>query len=90
MCCIAICLINSTPLNVAYAFRVELPDGNYSLVPEVEEEGSDGELHFAEVNHDTKEIQASVADEGKHRSINLSVFEIMQLSMYVCAFTFWS
>jgi hypothetical protein len=48
--CIAFCLINFTPLNVAYASRVELPDGNYSLVPEVEEGGSDGELHCVEVN----------------------------------------
>jgi hypothetical protein len=88
--CIAFCLIKSTPLNVAYASRVELPDGNYSLVPEVEEGGSDGNLHFVEVNHHIEEPQASVADEGKHRSINLSVFEIMQLYMNVCAFTFRS
>jgi hypothetical protein len=55
MCCIAFCLINSTPLNVAYASCVELPDGNYSLVVEVEEGGSDGELHCVEVNQDTEE-----------------------------------
>jgi hypothetical protein len=55
MCCIALYLIKSTPLNVAYAFCVELPDGNYSLVPEDEEGGFDGELHFVEVNQDTEE-----------------------------------
>jgi hypothetical protein len=51
-------------------------------VPEVEDGGSDGELHFVKVNQDTEEPQASVANEGKHRSIELSIFEIMQLSMY--------
>jgi hypothetical protein len=59
-------------------------------VPKVEEGGSDAELHFVEVNQDIKEPQASVADEGKHRGINLCIFEIMQLSVYVCAFTFRS
>jgi hypothetical protein len=34
MCCMALCLINSTPLCLAYASHVELPDGNYFLVPE--------------------------------------------------------
>jgi hypothetical protein len=83
-------LIKSTPLKVAYASRVELPDGNYSLMPEVEEGGFDRELNFVVVNQDTEEPQASIADKGKHQSINLSIFEIMQLSMYVCAFTFRS
>jgi hypothetical protein len=90
MCCIELCLSNSTPLNLAYASRVELPNGNYLLVLETEEGGVDVELQFVEVNQDIEEPKASVADEGKHRSINLSVFGIMQLSMYVCAFTFGS
>jgi hypothetical protein len=50
ICCTYLCLINSTPLNLAYASRVELPDGNYSLVPEAEEGGFDAELHLVEVN----------------------------------------
>jgi hypothetical protein len=59
-------------------------------VLKTEEGGVDVELQFVEVNQYIEEPQASVADEGKHQSINLSVFEIMQLSMYVCAFTFGS
>jgi hypothetical protein len=55
LCWIDLCLINSTPLNLAYASRVELPDGNYSLVSEAEEGGSDTELHLVEVNQDTEE-----------------------------------
>jgi hypothetical protein len=35
-------------------------------MPAIEEEGSDGELHFVEVNQDTEDPQASVADKGKH------------------------
>jgi hypothetical protein len=58
-------------------------------MPEVDEGGADAELQFMGVNQDTEEPQASVADEGKHRSINLSIFlEIMQLLMNVCAFMF--
>jgi hypothetical protein len=43
-------------------------------VPEAEEGGADTELQYVEVNQDTKEPQASIADEGKHQSINLSIF----------------
>ena len=53
--------------------HVELPDGNYTLVPEVGEEGTDGDVHYVEVNQDLdqnpEELKASFADEGKHRSI---------------------
>jgi hypothetical protein len=90
MCFIEFSLINSISLSVAYASHVELPDGYYSLMSEVEERGSNAELHFVEVNQDTEEPQTSVAHEGKHQSVNLSLFEIMQLPMYVCAFTFKS
>ena len=53
--------------------RVELPDGNYTLVPKVREEGTDGDVHYVEVNQDLdqslEEPKARFADEGKHRSI---------------------
>ena len=65
MCCFVINSIEITHLNVAYAFRVELPDGNYMLVPDVGEEGPDGDLNHVEVNQDPEEPQTSFADEGK-------------------------
>jgi hypothetical protein len=81
------CWFPSTKINVAYASCVELHDGKYLPVPEVDEGGSDGKLHFVDVNQDTEEPQASVANEDKHRNINLCIFKIMQPYMYVCAFT---
>jgi hypothetical protein len=36
--------------NPAYASRVELLDGNYSLMPEAEEGEADAELQYVEVN----------------------------------------
>ena len=53
--------------------RVELPDGSYTLVSEVGEEGADGDVHHVEVNQDldqsSEEPKASFADEGKHQII---------------------
>jgi hypothetical protein len=49
------------------AFRVELPDGNYSLVPETEEGGAEADLQYVEVIEDTKGTQANPVDEGKPR-----------------------
>ena len=53
--------------------RVELPDGSYTLMPEAEEEGADGDVHYVEVNQDLdqspEEPKANLTDEGKHRSI---------------------
>jgi hypothetical protein len=36
-----------------HCIRVELPDGNYALVPEAEEGGADAELQYMEVSEDT-------------------------------------
>ena len=36
----------------AYAYRVELPDGNYELVPEPEGELVEGEVNLVEVHQD--------------------------------------
>jgi hypothetical protein len=66
----------SLHLNNAFAFRVELPDGNYALVSEAEEGGADAELQCVEVSKDTEDPQANYADQGKPRCINLSVFEM--------------
>jgi hypothetical protein len=65
----------SLHLNNAFAFRVELPDGNYALVSEAEEGGADAELQCVEVSEDTEDPQANYADQGKPWRINLSVFE---------------
>jgi hypothetical protein len=46
------------------AFRVDLPDGDYSLVLETEEGGAEGSLQHVEVL-DTEGAQANLADEGK-------------------------
>jgi hypothetical protein len=49
------------------AFRVDLPDGDYSLVPQAEEVGADADLQYVEVIKDTEGTQANPADEGKPR-----------------------
>jgi hypothetical protein len=50
------------------AFCVDLPDGDYSLVPEPEEGGAEALLQYVEVL-DTEGGQANLADEGKLRCI---------------------
>jgi hypothetical protein len=52
-------------LNPCIAFRVDLPNGDYSLVPEAKEEGAEAELQYVEVIEDTEGTQANPADEGK-------------------------
>jgi CO dehydrogenase/acetyl-CoA synthase beta subunit len=49
--------------------RVELLDGNYTLVPEAAEEGADEELNFVDVHQDFEEPPTNCASEGKPRSI---------------------
>jgi hypothetical protein len=50
------------------AFRVDLPDGDYSLVPETEEVRAEGSLQYVD-GLDTEGAQAKLADEGKLRCI---------------------
>jgi hypothetical protein len=51
------------------AFRVDLPDGDYSLVPEAEEGEAEAALQYVEVLEDTEGAQANFADEGKPQCI---------------------
>jgi hypothetical protein len=51
------------------AFCVDLPDGDYSLVPESEEGGAEASLQDVEMLDDTEGAQANLADEGKLRCI---------------------
>jgi hypothetical protein len=51
------------------AFRVYLPDGDYSLVPKAEEGEAEATLQYVEVLEDTEGAQANLADEGKPRCI---------------------
>jgi hypothetical protein len=51
------------------ALRVDLPDGDYSLVPEAEEGEAEAALQYMEVLDDTESAQANLADEGKPRCI---------------------
>jgi hypothetical protein len=55
------------------AFCVDFPDGDYSLVPEVEEGGAETALQYVEVLEDTEGAQANTTDEGKPRCILPSV-----------------
>jgi hypothetical protein len=48
---------------------LDLPDSDYSLVPESEEGGAEASLQYVEVLDDTEGTQASLADEGKPRCI---------------------
>jgi hypothetical protein len=50
------------------AFRVDLPHGDYSLVPETGEGGAEGSLQYVEVL-DTEGAQDNLADEGMLRCI---------------------
>jgi hypothetical protein len=51
------------------AFCVDLPDGDYSLVPKNKEGGAEASLRYVEVLDDTEGAQANLADEGKLRCI---------------------
>jgi hypothetical protein len=53
----------------SFTIRVDLPDGDYSLVPEAEKGGAEAALQYVEVLEDTEGAQASTADEGKPRCI---------------------
>jgi hypothetical protein len=44
---------------------VDLPDGDYSPVPEAEEVGADADLQYVEVVDNTECAQANTTDEGK-------------------------
>jgi hypothetical protein len=50
-------------------FRVDLRDGDYSLVPEAEEGEAEDALQYVEVLEDTEGAQANTADECKPRCI---------------------
>jgi hypothetical protein len=58
-----------TSLEPCIAFRVDLPDGDYSLVPEAEEGEAEAALQYVEVLEDTEGSQAKTADVGKPRCI---------------------
>jgi hypothetical protein len=51
------------------AFRVDLPNGDYSLVLEAEEGEAEAALQYVEVLEDTEGAQDNTADEGKPRCI---------------------
>jgi hypothetical protein len=51
------------------AFCVDLPDGDYSLVPEAEEGEAEAALQYVEVLEDNEGAQANTTDEGKSRCI---------------------
>ena len=57
----------------AYAYCVELPDGNYELVPESGGELAEGDVNLVEVHQDpdksSEDFPTEFASEGKHRSI---------------------
>ena len=68
----------------AYAYRVELPDGNYELVPDSGGELAEGEVNLVEVHQDpdqsSEEFSTNFASEGKPRSIP----QFSNLCNYVC------
>jgi hypothetical protein len=47
------------------AFCIDLPDGDYSHVPEAEDGEVEAALQYVEVLEDTEGAQANLADEGK-------------------------
>jgi hypothetical protein len=79
----------------ASACRIELPDGNYELVPESGEELAEGEVIVVEVQQDphqcSEDLASDFACEGNPRSITYFV-KLLQLFLLcnACAFTFRS
>jgi hypothetical protein len=57
----------------ASTYCIELPDGNYELVPGSEGEPAEGEANVVEVQEDpnqsSKDLASDFASEGKPRSI---------------------
>jgi hypothetical protein len=57
----------------ASAYRIELPDGNYELVPESEGESAEGEVNVVEVQQDpnqsSEDLASDFAGDGKPWSI---------------------
>jgi hypothetical protein len=57
----------------AYAYRVELPDGNYELVSEADEDLANAGVNAVEVQQDpdqsSEDFTTDCASEGKHWSI---------------------
>jgi hypothetical protein len=57
----------------AAPYRIELPDGNYELVPESEGEATKGEVNVVEVQQDPnqslEDLASDFISEGKPRSI---------------------
>jgi hypothetical protein len=57
----------------ASTYRIELPDGNYELVPESEGEPAEGEANVVEVlqdpNQSSEDLAFDFASEGKPWSI---------------------
>jgi hypothetical protein len=57
----------------AFAYYIELPDGNYELVPEFEGEPAEGEVNVVEVQQDpdqsSEDLTSDLASEGKPQSI---------------------
>jgi hypothetical protein len=70
--------------------RVELPDGNYTLVSEEGDEGAVAEVNYVELDQDPEGPAECLADEGKHLSIYLLPFKSMQLSMFCLCIMFRS
>jgi hypothetical protein len=80
----------------ASACRIELPDGNYELVPESEGEPAEGDVNVVDVQQDpnqsSKDLASDFASEGKPRMHNLLLLNSCNFSFLcnVCAFTFRS
>jgi hypothetical protein len=57
----------------ASAYRIELPDRNYELVPESEGEPAEGEVNVVEVQQDpdqsSEDLASDFSSEGKPQSI---------------------
>jgi hypothetical protein len=55
--------------NNAHACYIEVPDGNYELVPEPEGESAEGDVNVVEVQQDPNKSSEELQSEGKPRSI---------------------
>jgi hypothetical protein len=59
--------------NNASSYHIELPDGNYEMVPKSEGEAAEGEVNVVELQQDpdqsSEDLATDFASEGKPRSI---------------------
>jgi hypothetical protein len=72
-----------TSLEPCIAFSVDLPDGDYSLVPEVEEGEAEAALQYVEVLKTPRGLRLTLLTKASPGAFN-PVFQIYYTNIYGC------